>query len=84
VLALLRQDQGIFLMSMATGKEIAKLTISVDQNSLTQMSFSPNGKLLAIASSDGLVLLDPAAGKQLFILAQASESNDEGGRMKDE
>lgn len=70
VLALSRYGQGIFLINMATGREIAKLTISVDDNSFTQMSFSPNGKLLAIASTKGLVLLDPVARKELFILAQ--------------
>jgi WD40 repeat protein len=70
VLALHRHDQGIFLVSTATGKEIAKLTISVDQNSLTQMSFSPDGKLLAIGAMQGLVLLDPAAKKELYVLAQ--------------
>jgi WD40 repeat protein len=70
VLAFVRHDQGIILVNTATGKEIGKLTISVDQNSLTQMSFSPDGKLLAVAAMEGLVLLDPAAKKELFILAQ--------------
>lgn len=70
VLALVRHDQGVFLVSATTGKEIAKIAISVDQNSLTQMSFSPNAKLLAISAMEGLVLFDPAAKKELFILAQ--------------
>jgi WD40 repeat protein len=74
VLALNRPGQGIFLISVATGKDIAKITISVDDHTLNEMSFSPNGKLLAIASPDGLVLLDPAAGKQLFILTPGSDS----------
>ena len=73
VLALARHDEGIFLISMATGKEIAQVAISADDDSLTQMSFSPNGKLLALTSSSGLVLIDRATRKELFILAQASD-----------
>lgn len=69
MLALNRPGEGIIFISMATGKETGKVTISVDDHSLTQMSFSPDGKLLAFGSADGLVLLDPATGKQLFVLA---------------
>ncbi len=68
VLALSRSGAGIVLITMATGKEIGQITVSVDGHYLTEMSFSPNGKFLAVASADGLVLLDPATKKQLFIL----------------
>ncbi len=68
-------DRGIFLINPATGKVISKITVSMDIDafhSFTQMSFSPNGKLLAIGSTKGLVLLDPVARKELFTLAQTS------------
>ena len=70
MLAFVRHGQGIILVSATTGKEIAKLPISVGQNSLTQMSFSPDGRLLGVAAREGLLLVDPAARKELFILAQ--------------
>jgi hypothetical protein len=74
MLAVVRSGEGIFLISAATGRDIAKVTISVGDSSLTQMSFSPDGKLLAAASDKGLVLLDPVAGKELFVLAQTSDA----------
>ena len=74
MLAVVRSGEGIFLSSAATGRDIARVTISVGDSSLTEMSFSPDGKLLAAASDKGLVLLDPVAGKELFVLAQTSDA----------
>jgi WD40 repeat protein len=78
VLALIRPGEGITLIDVMTGREISKITVNVrDEHAFSYMSFSPDGKLLAAASPEGLVLIDPAARKQLFILTDGSVERKE-------
>lgn len=74
--AMIHSRDRIDLLDTASGQEARQLHTNPNDNRL-DFAFSPNGKILAVAYSQGVGLYDVATGKKLVFLENPG-SNDSG------